>query len=110
MSIVGLIGFRPCPCLSLTCAQRNYENSYDRFSKRLQADPPTTTTTIYERVHVDAAAVTATGNATVDVAVAVAETAAAVATAVAFTRKSLLSHRTAQTWQVMHINDGIKYN
>lgn len=38
----------------------SYEYSYDRSSKRLQPDPPTATTTIYERVHVDAAAVTAT--------------------------------------------------
>lgn len=82
-----------------------------RVLKRLQTDPTTATTTIYERVHVDAAALTATVNATVDVALAlavaltlaVAETAAAVA----FTRKSLLSYRQRQ---VMHINDGIKYN
>lgn len=76
-----------------------------RVLKRLQTDPTTATTTIYERVHVDAAALTATVNVTVDVALAlaVAETAAAVA----FTRKSLLSYRQRQ---VMHINDGIKYN
>lgn len=80
-----------------------------RVLKRLQSDPTTATTTIYERVHVDAASVTATVNATVDVALAlaVALAVAETAAAVAFTRKSLLSFRQRQ---VMHINDGIKYN
>lgn len=78
-----------------------------RVLKRLQTDPTTATTTIYERVHVDAAALTATVNATVDVALALAVAVAETAAAVAFTRKSLLSYRQRQ---VMHINDGIKFN
>lgn len=68
---------------------RSYEYSYDRFSKRLQADPPTTTATIYEHVHVDAAAVTAT--------MTVAETADTALRGVDFAGESLLSNWTAQT-------------